>query len=162
MSLISNQKGMTLIEVLLACAITSAIVGGLSVAIFSVIKVTERGNAESAALHDLQMASYWINNDAQMALITSLQQGSQTSTAVSMNWTDSQGSSHTCNYWLSDNKLKRNLDGTVTTAALNITSVGFSISGNMLTYRIQSTPPGRWGVSRQSTGMVYLRPKAGT
>ena len=157
----SNQKGMTLVEVLIACTITAMIIGGLSVAIYMITNVTERGKAESSALHDIQKAAYWISNDAQMAWTTGLPDGGPAVDSMILEWTDGYGDSHSCSYWLSDTELQRNYDGNITTAAWYVTSIEFSISGDVLTFRIESTPPGRWQISRQTTSKACLRAKTG-
>jgi prepilin-type N-terminal cleavage/methylation domain-containing protein len=157
----SNQKGFTLVELLIACAITAAIIGGLSVSIYTIINVTERGSAEGSALHDIQKAAYWISKDAQMAWTTGLPDGSPAVDNVTLRWTDGSGHSHSSSYWRVGTKLQRNYDGIITTAAWYITTIEFSISGNVLTFRVESTPPGRWHISRQTEGKVYLRAKTG-
>ena len=150
---------MTLIEVVIACTITAVIIGGLSVAIYTIVNITERGNAESAALHDLQQASYWIGNDTQMAWTTSLSDGGSATNNVTLRWTNGDGSSHYSIYQLAGTRLQRNYDGNITTVAQYISSLGFSISGRVFTFGIVSNPPGRQQISRQSTGEVYLRAK---
>ena len=157
----SSQKGMTLVELLVALTITAVIIGGLSTAIYTIINVTERGKAESSALHDIQKAAYWISGDAQMAWTTGLPDGGPAVDSMTLEWTDGYGDSHSSSYWLSDTELQRNFDGNITTAAWYITSIEFSISGDVLTFRIESTPPGRWQISRQTTGKVCLRAKTG-
>ena len=152
---------MTLIEILIACTITAVIIGGLSAAIYTITNVTERGSAESNALHDIQKAAYWISNDARMAWTAGLSDGGLPADSMTLEWTDGNGDSHSCSYWLSGTKLQRNYDGNIITAALYITSTEFSISGDVLTFRVESTPPGRWQISRQVTGEVCLRARTG-
>ncbi len=157
----SSQKGMTLVEVLVACSITAVIVGGLSAAIYMITSVTERGNAEASAIHNMQKAVYWISNDAQMAWTTGLPDGGPAVDSMTLEWADGYGDSHSSNYWLSGTELQRNYDGNITTVAWYVTSIEFSISGDVLTFRIESTPPGRWQISRQTTSKVCLRAKTG-
>ena len=154
----ASQKGMTLVEVLVACAITVIIVGGLSTAIYMIISATERGNGETSALHDVQNAAYWISYDAQMASTTDLVEGDQLVDSLSLDWTDCYGNSHSSSYWLSDSKLQRDYDDTTTTVAWYVSSIEFSISGDVLTFHLESTPEGRWDVGRETTGNVCLRP----
>ncbi len=45
--------------------------------------------------------------------------------------------------------------------ARGISLTEFALSGNILTFRIESTSGGRWSVRRSATGKVYLRPYAG-
>ena len=157
----SSQKGMTLVEVLIACTITAVIVGGLSVAIYMITSVTERGNAEAYALHDIQKAAYWISKDAQMARTTDLADGGSAADSVTLEWVDGDGNSHSSSYWLSGTELQRNYNGTVTAVAWYISSIEFSISDDVLTFRVESAPPRRWQVSRQTTGRVCLRARTG-
>ena len=157
----SSQKGMTLVEVLVACTITAVIVGGLTVAIYTITSVTERGNAEASAIHNMQKAAYWISRDAQMARTTDLIDGDTAVDSVTLGWIDGDGNSHSSSYWLSGTELQRNYGDTITTVAWDISSIEFAISGNVLTFRIESTPEGRWQVTRVKTGKVCLRAKTG-
>ena len=155
----SRQQGMTLVELIIATAITAVIVGGFSVAIYLIISTTERGNAEASALHNIQKAAYWISRDAQMARTTDLTDGETTVDELTLEWIDCDCNSHFSSYWLSGTELQRNYDDTVTIVAWDISSTEFTISGHILTFRIESTPDGRWQVSRATTGKVYLRAK---
>ena len=157
----SSQKGMTLVEVLIACTITAVIIGGLSVAIYTITSVTGRGNADSYALHDIQKAAYWVSKDAQMARTTDLADGGPAADSVTLEWVDGDGNPHSSRYCLSGTELQRNYDGTVTSVAWYISSIEFSISDDVLTFGAESTPPRRWQVSRQTTGRVCLRARAG-
>jgi len=158
MTVRSSQKGITLVEVLLATALTAVVVGGLSTAIFATVSATGRGSDETSALRDLQNAAHWISRDAQMASTTNLMEGGEAIDALTLEWTDCQASSHSCSYTLSGSELQRNYDGNVSTVARYVSTVEFSISGGVLTYSLESTPPGRWQVNRHMTGKVHLRP----
>ncbi|MBA7637982.1 hypothetical protein ES703_45631 [subsurface metagenome] len=157
----SHQRGMTLLELIIATAITAVIVGGLSTAIYLIISTTERGNAEASALHNIQKAAYWISRDAQMARTTDLIDGESAIDSLSLQWIDGDGNPHSSSYELSGTELLRNYDDTLTIVARGISSAEFAISGNILTFNIESTHAGRWPVSRATTGKVYLRAKTG-
>lgn len=153
-----NQKGITMVELIIAIAITSLIVSGLGTAIYMIINVTGRGNDEASALHDIQNAAYYISSDAQMASITDLIDGAEPVDNLSLEWTDGFGNSHSSSYWLSGTTLQRDYDSTTTTVARYVSSLEFSISGSVLTFYVESTPSGRQQVSRETTSIVYLRP----
>ncbi|HEY81867.1 MAG TPA: type II secretion system protein [Dehalococcoidia bacterium] len=157
---ISAEKGMTLVELLVAITITAVIVGGLSAAIYFIVATTERGSAEASALHNLQKAAYWISLDAQMAATTDIPDGGQAE-SITLSWIDSEGNSYTSSYSLSDSNLLRQYNSTVSTVARGISMVRFAISGNTLTFYLESTAAGRWPVKRSMTGQVYLRPETG-
>jgi len=154
------EKGMTLVELLVAITITAVIVGGLSAAIYLIVSTTERGNAEASALHNLQKAAYWISLDAQMAATTDIPDGGEAE-SITLSWIDSQGNSHTSSYSLSDSDLLRQYDSTVSTVAQGISRVRFTVSGNTLTFYLESTAAGRWPVKRSLSGQVFLRPETG-
>ena len=153
-----NQKGITLVELIIATAITSLIVSGLGTAIYMMITVTERGNNEMSALHDIRNAAYYVNTDAQMASITDLEEGAEPVDNLSLEWTDGYGNSHSSSYWLSGTELQREYDSATSTVARYVSSVEFSISGSVLTFRVVSALSGRGQVSRETTSVVNLRP----
>jgi len=154
----NNQKGMTLVELLVALTITAVIIGGLSIAIYMITSVTERGNADTSALHNMEKAAYWISNDARMANTTDLSDGGSPADSITLQWIDGNGNNHYSHYWLSGTNLQRDYDGIITVVAWDISSIEFSISGNILTFRTESTPPTRWQLVRAATSKVNLRP----
>ena len=156
----TDERGVTLVEILLAAGIATMIIGVLGSSIFLFWRTTEQGNERYRALHDVQNAGFWITRDGQRAQSTSLIEGADPVESMTLSWTDG-GQSHTVTYSLSGNSLQRNHDGTITTVARLISSVGFSISAQrVITCAITSSPQGRWEVSEQTTYKVYLRPTA--
>jgi len=65
-----DQRGFTLIELIVAIAITGLITGGITTAIFQVFNVNTLSNNHMLALRQVQNAGYWISHDAQMAQAT--------------------------------------------------------------------------------------------
>lgn len=66
-SINKNQRGFTLVEVLLALAITGIIAGGITMTIFQVFDVSARSSNHMVAIRQVQNAGYWISHDALMA-----------------------------------------------------------------------------------------------
>jgi len=62
-----NQLGFTLLELMLAMAISSLIAGGLTMTIFQVFIGGARSNNHMIAIKQAENAGYWVSRDAQMA-----------------------------------------------------------------------------------------------
>ena len=152
----AKQKGMTLVELLIALSITGVIIGGLGAAIYTITSVTGRGNAEISVLRDIQSASHWISNDTRMARGATLTGGDPASGVVLV-WDDIEGNSHSTSYTYSGKELNRSYDGISSTIAWNVSSVKFSLNDDVLTYTLTSEIEGRWEMDKEVTGYVNLR-----
>ncbi len=153
----TDQRGMTLVETIMAAAITVMLAGVLGSAIFQFMQGTEEGNDQFRALHDVQNAGYWITLDGKRAETSNLVEGAQPVDGMTLSWTDG-GQAHTVVYALSGNDLQRNHNGTITLVARHVSSVGFSTSQGIITATVASSPDGRWEVSEEATYKVYSRP----
>jgi prepilin-type N-terminal cleavage/methylation domain-containing protein len=85
-----NQKGFTLIELVVAMLITAIISGGVTTAVFQVIVGSARTNNHMIAVRQVQDAGYWVSHDAQMA--QSIRIGDDPATPatefLTLTWTD--------------------------------------------------------------------------
>ena len=151
-----KQRGMTLIELLIALSISGVIIGGLGASIYTIMSVTGRGNAEISLLRDIQSASHWITNDALMARDIVLIGGAPANGIV-LSWDDSQGIPHSSNFSHSGRELIRSFNGTSKIIAWHVSSVEFSLNDDVLTYTLASETEGRWVVNKEVTGQVNLR-----
>lgn len=151
-----KEHGMTLIEILIALGITGVVVGALGAAIYTIMSVTGRGNAEISVLRDIQSASHWISSDTRMANEVMLIGGTPANEMI-VDWDDSEGNQHSCNYAQTGRELIRSCDGISRIIAWNVSSVEFSLDDAVLTYTIAAETEGRWVVNREVTGQVYLR-----
>ena len=151
-----TQRGMTLIEILIALSISTVIMGGLAASIYAITNVTGRGNAEITLLRDIQSASHWISNDARMASDITLT-GGVPANGIVLDWNDSQGNSHSCNITRMGRELIRSFNGTSTVIAWNVSSVEFSMNDDVLTYTLASETEDRWELKKEVTGQVNLR-----
>ncbi len=62
-----NQKGIALIELIIAVALSVVITGATTATIFQVIEGSNRTNNHMTAVRQVQNAGYWVSHDAQMA-----------------------------------------------------------------------------------------------
>ena len=136
-----------MVELITAVAVTGMIVTFLGTAIYHILTVSEYGNDELTALHELQNAAYWFNEDGQEA--KAAVGGSQ----MVLTLTDNS----TVTYALDGTNLQRTIAGQPTILARNISSAGFSVNNRIATMSLTSTPPGRNSVSENATYMIYLR-----
>lgn len=153
----THERGMTLVELLLAAGIAAMVAGVLGSATFQFMQVTERGNDQFRALHNVQNAGYWITLDGRRAETTDLIEGAEPVESMTLSWTDS-GQPHTVTYSLTGTDLQRDHNGTMTIVARYVSSVGFSISEGVITATLTSSPDGRWEVSKETTYKVCPRP----
>ncbi len=143
-----SQRGMTLVEVLIATAISGLIIGLLGTVIYQFVTVTGRGNDKMTALHDVQNAGYWVSLDGQMASAAS---GGGELLELIMH------DDSTITYALSGTELQRTAgEAQMMIVARNISNVDFDVENRIITMTITSSP-GHWGISEERTYRVYLR-----
>jgi prepilin-type N-terminal cleavage/methylation domain-containing protein len=111
----SGQSGMTMIELVMALAVTAIIGTAVTAAVAQVFDTNVRSSNHMVAVRQVQNAGYWFSRDAQMA------QSVDTSVSgklVRLQWTDFENTLHTADYTLVDGAsglkdLERDIDGDV-------------------------------------------------
>lgn len=144
----SNERGFTVVELIMATAITGLIVSFLGTGLHQMLTVTEYGNDRLTAMHELQNVAHWFNLDGQKAVAASVDSG--------LMLTISESSSIT--YSLAGTELRRTVGSNQMTLARHITSANFSIENRVITMSLTSSPEGRDSVRESGTYQVYLRP----
>ena len=145
--MINDERGVTVVEMLIAIAITGIIVSFLGTAIYQITTVTEYGNDKLTAMHELQNAAHWVSLDGQMARTAS--GGDRLVLTLSDN--------SSITYSLVGAELHRTAGDSNITLAQNITSANFSVQARTITMNITSSPQGRDNVSENGAYKVYLR-----
>jgi len=68
----SNQKGLTLVELLIAMVVVAMIAGAVVVGMFQLFTVSDRNSDYAVAFTQVQNAGYWVSHDAVMAQVVTL------------------------------------------------------------------------------------------
>ena len=164
-----NQKGFTLIEILVAMLVGGMITAGVITGIFQIVYGAGEIKRESVALADIDNAAHWLTRDVVLGQSTDLVDGAPLPVSqMTLTWDDStwwaeqeESVSHSVIYTYSGTALQRNYDGVVTTVGRHLTDVGFSLDGRLVTITLTSSPEGepRSTVTRSYT--IYMRAEAG-
>jgi len=169
-----SQKGFTLIEILVAMAVSGMLLSGLVIAIFQTFGITSRSSTQITALENIKNAAYRISNDVRMAATANLTGGD-----LVLFWTswytwneDTQQYElnpvdYRCEYTLSGTNLERIYDPdtsvagneVTTTVGRYISDIQFSRQGEIILVTITASPEGRPETAEQKTYHMYLQPK---
>lgn len=136
-----DQRGITLIETLVALALVGIVMSVSGSAFFQFLTQPQKQGGNIAAAYDVRNASVWVARDAQMAQTTNLVDGAAPVSSVSLGWTDPPtegGASHTVTYTLSGSNLLRTYDGQGLAVAHDVRSAGFSRSGSTIFFTVTS------------------------
>lgn len=144
-----NQKGFTLVEVLVAMVVSGMLIAGIVIGIFQVSWGSIRSNDQVVALTDVHYAALFIKKDLQMAQITTLTDGNpDPQGSVTLDWTDYttfeslEPQDHSSSYELLGTELLRTYDGTARVVGRHITYIGFTQNDRVIDVVITVTAPG--------------------
>ncbi|MFC2067338.1 type II secretion system protein J [Chloroflexota bacterium] len=140
-----NQKGFTLIEILVVMAISSLVIVAVVTSMYQISLGVIRANDRLTAMNDINSAVPWLKRDIQMAQYTDLTPGGPTQSSLSLHWLDltffatDNVAVHDSDYSLSGTELVRIYDGANRTIGRNITSIGFTQDNYIITCNITAT-----------------------
>jgi len=89
----SNQKGFTLLEVLISITIMALASGAAGSAIFQIMRNTERNSDHMTVVRQVQNAGYWISRDVQMAQSANVTDSLTPPDFLVLSWTTWNGTS---------------------------------------------------------------------
>ena len=144
----NGQKGMTMVELMMAVATTGIIVVFLGTAIYQTLTVSGYGTDRLTAAHELENVAHWLNIDGQGA------QAAAGGPALELTMADNASITYT----LDGTEMLRTAAGYEIILARNIADASFTVDGRLVTMSLTAEPPGRYGVSENGTYSVYLRP----
>ncbi|MFC1972076.1 type II secretion system protein J [Chloroflexota bacterium] len=155
-----NQRGFTLIELIVAVAITSLLTAGATMAIFQVFSQSSRSTDYMSASKHALNAVYWVSRDAQMA--QTVNPDVTSGFPLVLSWVEWDNSSHQVTYTLTAGKLSRqySIDGGVPSESVvaqfinsdnAMTTCG--LSGGVVTLKITAT----LGEGSGATNVTKLR-----
>ncbi len=156
MTLLKQQRGFTLVEILLALGITAMITGVMGTAIFQIFDRSASGQDTLRALSDIQNAGQWIYLDGEKAESSDHINNAPPVNTMTLSWS-TEGTPHTAIYALTGTALVRNHNGVETTVARYLSGAEFSISDDLIAIKLTSSP-GNGGVSKEVDYNVWVRP----
>jgi len=83
-----DQRGFTLIEVLVAMIIVFLIAGAAGMATVQGVNITQQSNDQMTVIREVQNAGYWISRDAQMAEDVIVDDDPETADFLILLWTE--------------------------------------------------------------------------
>jgi prepilin-type N-terminal cleavage/methylation domain-containing protein len=155
----ATEKGFTLIEVLVALVITSAILSVMSAAVVLIMRTTSQNEEWNVNLRQVQNAGYWISRDALMAQTVS---DNKTGVFLALSWSDWDNNNYNVEYVFQGNTLMRRLNGGSATLIaqyiMQSTTCHWYQAENKLTVTIKASLHGDAGRSLERTYEIKPRP----
>jgi prepilin-type N-terminal cleavage/methylation domain-containing protein len=102
-----DQKGFTLIEVVVALTISGLIVGAIAVTIYQVFGMNALASSRMSAIIQVQNAGHWVTRDAMSAQVIRTDIPGIPGELVRMTWTEWDGTQNSVTYTLRDDNLWR-------------------------------------------------------
>lgn len=150
--LVTEDRGMTLTEILVTLFLTSLLIGVLGMAFYQLFTATRWGNDTLTALHDLENAEVWLSGDARQA------QSFTPGSSPVYGTFDCGDSTVQYSYNSGNTALVRAVDGgsplTVARHIAQQSDVGFSVGGSLVTITLTSTSG---AISRDTTLEINMR-----
>ena len=141
--IVNEDRGASLVEMLVAMAISVLVFGVITTALVQFMLVTRWGNSQLQITNDIQVASLWLGKDALEA--SSFTPGAGSVYGI-LNWPDSTHQFRYSYNSLENTLVREHLDGgavqstrSVARNIVNQNDVVFNTSGKLLTVSITST-----------------------
>ncbi|MFC1985269.1 type II secretion system protein J [Chloroflexota bacterium] len=141
-----RQRGFTLVEILLALAVTGVILSGAVLSIYQIMVTTTRSNSQVVVLDELNRATLQLKRDLQSQNSANITGNSDNLTLFWSNNTyfesENQTTFHLVNYTLADTGvLARDSNNTSSVVARHIESISYTDYGTYIKVVITATRP---------------------
>jgi type II secretory pathway pseudopilin PulG len=117
-----SQKGITMLELLIAFAVTCIITGGVTATLYQMVIGSARTANHMTVVKQVQNAGYWVSRDAQAAQSVAVDEGEATGFPLTLTWTDWNNTVNTVTYTLDGTELWRD-DGVQQSAVAQFVDV---------------------------------------
>ncbi|MBM3155618.1 MAG: prepilin-type N-terminal cleavage/methylation domain-containing protein [Chloroflexi bacterium] len=105
---VGQNRGLTLVELLVAIAIGTAIMGVMSMSIASIMKITPLNNDRVITLNQVQNAGYWVSRDVLMAQVVDPEPSANV--LMHLEWDEWDGTHKAVDYVFDGDELRRVLN----------------------------------------------------
>lgn len=143
-----NERGFTLVELLITFAITGVLSVVLGVVVQQMAAVPEKSNDQVEALHAVQNAIHWVGKDTVSA------QSAVGGSSLILTFPDNSE----ITYEKQGNDLYRFTSDEQLFIARAITDLTFSISDRTISMNITAAPEGQWNINENQIYQVMMRP----
>lgn len=99
-----SEKGFTLLELVVALSILSAIMGVMSASVITIMKTTQQNDEWNMNLREMQNAGHWISKDALMAQQVFID---RPNVFVALTWSDWNNNNFNVEYYFDQNHQDR-------------------------------------------------------
>ncbi len=128
----NGQRGFTLVELLIAAALTGLLVVVLGPAVSQIFSVSRYGNDVLAVTHGFQNAAHWFLDDGRRAVSANTSDGLVFTVSANT----------TIIYQLAGTELRRTADTGMTVLADDLAAVTFTQQGRLVTMTMVAAPVG--------------------
>lgn len=157
-----GQKGFTLMELMIAMAISGLIAGTITMTIFQIVDSSGRASNHMTVIRQAQSAGYWVSNDVRMAQLITTEDDLDGFPLV-LHWTEWNGTVNVVTYTLEGTEIIRDHNDEQDVIAQFIESVEVSprpyLSGK-LTFTVTATL-GAGSAAQTETRIYEVAPRPG-
>jgi prepilin-type N-terminal cleavage/methylation domain-containing protein len=160
-----NEKGFTIIEMLIVVAAISILGLAAAATTYQVINVTGLTNTRMVAVKQVENAASWLNQDGQMA--RTVQVSGDSGFPLTLSWTEWNNTTHQVVYLIQNNQLKRshslNSAAPTVTVAANYVDPGLGMTNcqyaeGIITCKLTATVGGFRTSTETRTFSILPRP----
>jgi hypothetical protein len=156
--LISNEHGVTLLEMLIGISILVMGVTMVASPATAVLRQNGDWRADLIAINSLQLAAGWVAKDIVNTSVISLVDAEAPVDTMTLDWTDLASTAHRAVYALSGSDLVRTFDGAPLVIGRGVTVAEFSLNSQLVTFTMTLNAASGTTDSKTSTHLLRVLP----